>query len=94
MLTIGLKRLKIVWNAKSFRAGLLNPDLPKDLLEKLEAFLEIGIKLEWEFPGLIREEFSDLVEDIESFNPQFRKSSSSKGKRVTASNIEKSLKLK
>jgi hypothetical protein len=96
IVAVGVKRLGIVWNSKNFRGGLMNPAVSKELLDKLEAFLEISQKLDWELPGPIEDEFDELIEDIETFNPAFRKAlvRQSNGKRVTASDIEKSLKPK
>jgi hypothetical protein len=97
ILAVGLEKLEIVWNPQSFRNGLLNPELPKNLLEGLEGFVEIGLKLGWEFPKSIAKEFDKLVEDVESFCPSFRKavaaSTRPKSKRVGSSGIEKSLGL-
>jgi hypothetical protein len=83
ILKAGLKRLKIVWNEKTFCAGLANPDLPADLIEKLEGYVEVADKLDWELPDPLIEEFEGVIEDIESFNPSFRKSLARKSKSVS-----------
>ncbi len=74
ILSFGLKKLGITWNPTAFSAGLLNPDVPKDTLSKLEGFIEIGLKLDWNLPSALKEEFDEIIEDIEAFNPKFLKS--------------------
>lgn len=68
-----LKQLDIVWNPKAFRGGLSNSQLPPRLLEKLESLLIAAEISGWDISNQLRHELDETVEDIESFNPAFRK---------------------
>lgn len=68
-----LKQLDILWNPRSFRAGLANPKLPSHLLKKLESLLEVAEAVGWDISNELRHELDETVEDIETFNPAFRK---------------------
>jgi hypothetical protein len=88
-----LKRLGIKWNPSAFRAGLNNPELPEEVLRKLEDFLNIAESLRWSLPFSFVEELDKAIEDIESFNPafcKFLKESKASG-RVSVSAIKKRL---
>lgn len=95
MLTVQLKRFGVSWNPKAFRAGLNNPELPQELLGKLDDFLGTADRLGWALPKFLVEELDELVEDIESFNPLFLKSleASRKSGRVSAEAVKKRLGL-
>lgn len=95
LLSFQLKRLKIDWNPKAFRAALNNPDLPEELLKKLEDFLNIASVLRWSLPETFQEEFDQLIEDIESCNPAFLKSldASRASGRVSSATVKKRLGL-
>ncbi len=73
LLKTQLKKLGIVWNPKSFRAGLNNPKLPKDLLVKLEGLIFLAEACHWQLSPEVKLELDETIEDIESFNPLFRK---------------------
>jgi len=73
LLKIQLKKLKIVWNPKSFAGGLSNPELPKDLLEKLEGLIFLAEASNWKLSPSAKLELDETIEDIETFNPSFRK---------------------
>lgn len=66
-----LRSLGIRWNPEAFRRGLTNPELPEELLSKLEDFLGIAQALNWALPKSVVEELDGIVEDIETFNPVF-----------------------
>lgn len=88
-----LKPLKLRWNPNAFRAGLQNPELPEELLRKLEDFLEVAESLQWSLPKTVIEELDRVIEDIESFNPAFvnRLRASHASGRVTALAVKKRL---
>jgi hypothetical protein len=92
-----LKELKIVWNASAFRGGLSNPNLPTRLLEKLENLLAVAEASGWKISGELKIELDETIEDIESFNPPFRKSikkiqGNLKAGRLKISSLEKASK--
>lgn len=68
-----LKELDIIWNPKSFSAGLSNPALPRELLVKLENLLILAEQSEWRISNSLRFELDETVEEIETFNPASRK---------------------
>ena len=69
-----LKKLDILWNPKSFSGGLSNPELPKKLLNKLENLVSLAELSNWELSSQVKLEIDETIEDIETFNPSFRKS--------------------
>lgn len=95
LLAVQLKKLGISWNPDAFRAGLNSPELPEELLKKLEDFLNIAEPLNWALPKTFVDEFDTLIEDIESFNPAFSKSleRSRASGRVSISAVKKRLGL-
>ena len=94
-LSVQLRRLRIRWNPRAFRAALNNPTLPEELLRKLEDFLSVAETLRWSLPKTFTEELNRLVEDIESYNPAFVKSltDSRASGRVPASVVKRRLGL-
>ena len=92
-LTLHLKPLKIRWNPNAFRASLQNPELPAELLRKLEDFLGVADSLQWSLPKTVVEELDRVIEDIESCNPAFmnRLRASHASGRVTAGAVKKRL---
>jgi len=73
LLTVGFRELKIVWDPKAFRGGLNNPKLPSWLLKKLESLISIAEGIDWKLSKSLKEELDVTVEDIETFNPPFRR---------------------
>jgi len=73
LLKARLKKLGIVWNPKSFAGGLSNPELPKDLLIKLEGLISLAEASGWKLSPTAKFELDETIEDIETFNPSFRK---------------------
>lgn len=71
-LELQLKKLKIIWNPEAFAGGLRNPELPKDLLEKLDELLLKGERLNWKLPKPLVRELDTVIEGIETFNSRFR----------------------
>src|SRR3989338_1273624 len=67
-----LKALDIIWDPPTFRRALKNPKLPAELLAKLENLVVIAESSGWDVSVLLRQELSDAVEDIESYNPAYR----------------------
>ena len=88
-----LKALGIQWNARAFRAGLQNPELPEELLRKLEDFLGVAESLNWVLPKTVAEELDRIIEDVESCNPAFvnRLRASRASGRVPASLVKRRL---
>lgn len=74
LLNIRLKELKIIWNPKAFRGGLNNPKLPAVLLKKLESLIFLAETINWKLSNILKNEIDAAIEDIETFNPPFRKS--------------------
>jgi len=77
-------------------AVLVNPELPDGLLVRLEDFIDVAERLNWNLPKSFIVELDRLVEDIETFNPAFRKSIKVVGasnKRVSSLEIKKRLRL-
>jgi len=85
--------LGIRWNPKAFRAGLTNPELPEDLLRKLEDLLAVGESLHWSLPKTVAEALDTVLEDIESCNPAFVASlnASRRSGRIPAAAVKKRL---
>lgn len=74
LLKARLGDLNIIWNPRAFRGGLNNPALPVWLLKKLESLLFLAETVEWKLSRASRDELDATIEDIETFNPPFRKS--------------------
>src|SRR3989344_2252817 len=72
MLKKRLKELKIVWGPAAFKGGLNNPELPVEILKKLESLISISEALNWNVSVTLKNELDSTVEDIETFNPPFR----------------------
>ena len=89
ILTQGLKRFNVIWNPKVFQEALLNGNVSPALLKKLDMLIKTAVTMNWEIPSSLVEEIDRVVEDIESFNPAFRKSIGSKspGKIMISSRI-------
>ena len=68
---VHLKALGMPWDPKAFRAGLQNPELPTELLGKLEDFLHVAESLSGPLPRAVGEALGRVLEDIEAFNPAF-----------------------
>lgn len=73
ILTVRLKALKIIWNPTAFRGGLHNPQTPPRLLKKLESLILAAEVSGWDISNALERELDEVVEDIETFNPAFRK---------------------
>jgi hypothetical protein len=88
-----LKAYGIRWNPKAFRAGLSSPEVPMELLRKLEDFLGVAESLNWVVPKSVVDELDRIIEDIESCNPAFVNSlgASRASGRVPASAVKKRL---
>lgn len=72
LLKARLKKLRIVWNPKSFAGGLSNPELPRDLLDKLEGLISLAEASNWKLTPSAKFELDETIEDIETFNPSYR----------------------
>lgn len=68
-----LGKFGILWNPEAFRGGLRNSRLPKNLLRKLENLLEVAEASGWDLSEHLTYELDVTIEDIESFNPAFRR---------------------
>lgn len=99
LLTKRLKELKIIWNPRAFRGGLNNPELPSDILKKLESLLLLAEAVNWKISKQLKDELDSTVEDIETFNPPFRawlkkaSEESRAGKFITLEALEKKIGL-
>ena len=71
LLKVRLKEWEVLWNPSNFCEGLRNPDMPVELLQKLEDLLLTSEKLQWDLPKTLVEDLDLVVEDIESFNPAY-----------------------
>ena len=73
LLTKRLKELKIIWSPQAFRGGLTNPKLPVRLITKLESLITLAEATDWKLSKVAKDELDTTIEDIETFNPSFRK---------------------
>lgn len=104
LLKARLKKLRIIWNPESFAGGLSNPKIPRDLLDKLEGLISLAEACNWKLSPQAKLELDETIEDIESFNPSFRKELDKelkeaeedwkKGRFVPGEEIEKRLGIK
>ncbi|OGF61929.1 hypothetical protein A2926_00385 [Candidatus Giovannonibacteria bacterium RIFCSPLOWO2_01_FULL_44_40] len=72
LLTKRFGDLQIIWNPKAFREGLNNPELPSNILKKLDSLLLLAETIDWKISKPLKDELDSTVEDIETFNPSFR----------------------
>lgn len=72
LLTKRLKELKIIWSPKAFSGGLNNPELPNNILKKLESLILLAEAVNWNISKQLQDELDSTVEDVETFNPPFR----------------------
>jgi hypothetical protein len=87
LLRTRLKELKIIWSSEAFRGGLNNPELPAYLLKKLESLIVLAESLDWKLSKTLKDEFDITVEDIETFNPPFRKMLERASKEIEKGNF-------